>query len=96
MRKDRFLNLVSDAAKLAQQLNDALHGLEKLQNEWNAQDYTNNAPDLNDTSETGYGKNHEFTDVTKSQVASVVYDTANAVRSLWSAGHATNITNLLK
>jgi len=88
----RFLDVVSKARSLAKSANDTLEELEKLQAEWNAQDFTNNT-DTPELTDPVYG-NHEHEHLTKAEVAAFIYDTANAIRGLWTAGHATNVTNL--
>ena len=57
-----------------------------MQTEWNAQDYGANLED-------GTGEN---TGIAAADVGSVVFATMDAVKVLMDAGHATNLTNLLK
>lgn len=59
--------------------------LKSQQAEWTAQDYAN-------TLEVGA----DNADVTVVQVGAVVFDTVAAVQTVMDAGHATNVTNLLK
>jgi hypothetical protein len=65
----------------AQQILAALHGLESMQTRWNALASADNMID-------GQGA---FNGITKTQVGSVVFDTANALRALLDAGHGTNL-----
>lgn len=78
-----------DYITLARQYNkaiwDGINGLIALQREWNALDYGN-------TLEDGAGENEG---VSKAEVGSVVFDTANAMATLLGTGHATNMAKLL-
>ena len=65
----------------AQQILAALHGLEAMQTRWNALASGDNMID-------GQGA---FNGITKTQVGSVVFDTANALRALLDNGHGTNL-----
>jgi len=78
-----------DFITLARQQNkaiwDGINALVALQREWNALDYGN-------TLEPGAGANAGLTDT---EVGAVVFDTANAMVAVLSAGHATNMAKLL-
>lgn len=64
---------------------NGINALVALQREYNAQDYGNTLPD-------GVGDN---AGITKVEVGSVVFDTANALVAVLNSGHATNMSNLL-
>ena len=64
---------------------DGIHPLVSLPREWNALDYGNPLP-------AGEGANEG---VSRAEVGSVTFDTANALVAVLSAGHATNMANLL-
>lgn len=57
----------------------------RMQNEWNARD-------LGTTLEDGLGEN---AGITRAMVGAVIFDTANAVKTLMDTGHATNVAKLL-
>ncbi|MCA9981516.1 MAG: hypothetical protein KDD89_11795 [Anaerolineales bacterium] len=81
----RQQDFITEARQAATNLYQAIVTLEGLQSEWNAQNYSVTLAD-------GEGENAGYT---ASEVGSVVFDTANAMRVVLSAGHATNLTNLL-
>lgn len=81
-RKSDYITL---ARKHARDLWEAYQALLSMQAEWNAQDYGN-------TLGAGEGANEG---IAAAAVGSVVFDTANAITGVMSAGHATNVTNLL-
>lgn len=64
---------------------DGINTLVSAQREWNALDYGNTLP-------VGEGGNDG---ITKTQVGSVTFDTANALVGVLGAGHATNMAKLL-
>lgn len=64
---------------------DGINELKSAQREWNALDYGNTLP-------AGEGANEG---ITKTMVGSVTFDTANALETTLSAGHATNMAKLL-
>ena len=64
---------------------DGINTLVSLQREWNALDYGNTLP-------AGEWANEG---VSRAEVGSVTFDTANALVAVLSAGHATNMANLL-
>ena len=64
---------------------DGINTLVALQREWNALDYGNTLP-------PGEGANDG---VSRAEVGSVTFDTANALVAVLAAGHATNMANLL-
>jgi hypothetical protein len=76
---------ITEARRHAKAIWDGLNALEALQSEWNALDYGNTLPN-------GSGSNDG---VTTTNVGAVVFDTANAIRTVLDAGHATNIAKLL-
>lgn len=82
---NRGSDFITEARQATRQLWDALLKLEALQNEYNALDYGTNLPD-------GVGENEGYT---KLEVGAVVFDTANALRGVLNAGHATNVAKLL-
>lgn len=83
---NRQEDFISEARQHATQLWDSWQALLSLQAEWNGQDYGNTLAD-------GSGDNEG---VTAAQVGSVVFDTANAIKtSVMDIGHATNVTNIL-
>lgn len=81
-RNNEYITL---ARKLATQLWNTIHGLQDLQAEWMALDYTNTLPD-------GTGINAGYT---KQEVSDVVNTTTNALVELMNAGHGTNVAKLL-
>jgi len=64
---------------------DGINTLVALQREWNALDYGNTLP-------AGEGANEG---VSRAEVGSVTFDTANALVAVLGAGHATNMAQLL-
>ena len=64
---------------------DGINELTAAQREWNALDYGT-------TLAAGEGANEG---ITKTQVGSVTFDTANALVATLNAGHATNMAKLL-
>lgn len=64
---------------------DGINTLVALQREWNALDYGNTLP-------AGEGANEG---VSRAEVGSVTFDTANALVAVLAAGHATNMAHLL-
>ena len=82
-------NRQQDYMTLAKQHNkavwDGINALVALQREWNALDYGNTLPD-------GEGFNEG---IVRSEVGAVVFDTANAMVAVLSAGNATNMAKLL-
>ena len=64
---------------------DGINTLVSAQREWNALDYGNTLP-------PGEGANDG---VSRAEVGSVTFDTANALVAVLAAGHATNMANLL-
>jgi len=82
---DRQADYITEARQAARALWDAILKLEALQSEWNALDYGTTLSD-------GEGENSGYT---KTEVGAVVFDTANAMRGVLNAGHATNVAKLL-
>lgn len=83
----RQSDFVTLARQEARRLWEALNALEALQKEWNALDYGNTLG-----AEAFAGENAALN---AAQVGAVVFDTANAIRAVLSAGHATNMARLL-
>lgn len=82
----REQDFISEARAANRAIWDGINALVALQREWNALDYGN-------TLDAGEGEN---AGITKAEVGAVVFDTANAmVTEVLSAGHATNMANLL-
>lgn len=81
----RESDYITEARTAAQQLWAAYLKLKSLQVEYNALDYGNTLDD-------GLGAN---TGITRQQVGSVVFDTTNAIETVFNAGHATNVAHLL-
>lgn len=68
----------------------AWEGLMEAQREWNALDYGNTLPD------GGPGPfPDDNTGITRDEVGAVVFDTANAIKTVMDAGNATNVAKLL-
>lgn len=84
---NRPSDFVTEARQAARQLWQAHQRLEALQAEWNALDYGNT---LDAAAFAG-----ENAALNAAQVGAVVFDTANAIRAVLSAGHATNMARLL-
>lgn len=82
---NRQSDYISEARQVARNLWNSILALEALQSEYNALDYGNTLLD-------GEGEN---AGVTKTEVGAVVFDTANAMRVVLDAGHATNLARLL-
>lgn len=78
---DYITNVRASAAAVFNGINTLL----AAQEQWNALDYASTLPD-------GVGAN---AGVTKTQVGSVIFDTANALKTVLDAGNATNLANLL-
>jgi hypothetical protein len=70
---------------LNRQVWDGIHTLLAMQAEWNALDYGS-------TMEAGSGTNEG---ITPAEVGAVVFDSANALKAVLNAGHATNMAKLL-
>lgn len=81
----RESDYITEARRHARALWDAHRSLVALQAEWNALDYGNTLDD-------GVGANLGYN---RAAVGSVVFDTANALTTLFATGHATNVANLL-
>ena len=81
----RANDYITAARAANRQVWDGIATLVTLQREWNALDYGTTLPD-------GTGDN---AGVTKSEVGSVVFDTAAALVVVLNAGHATNMASLL-
>lgn len=79
--EDRKQDYISAARAHATQLLSSYKALKTMQLEWNALDYGNTLPD-------GAGRH---LGITKAEVGSVVFDTTNAIETLMSGGHATNL-----
>lgn len=81
----RNQDFITEARKRNRALWVALHELLAMQSEWNGLDYGN-------TLEDGIGANAGYT---KTEVGAVVFDTANAIKTVLDAGHRTNMAKLL-
>jgi hypothetical protein len=75
----------SEARQATTQLAAAHQKLVALQSQWNNLDYGN-------TLEPGDGIHFGLTGV---EIGAVVFDTANAVTAVMTAGHGTNVSRLL-
>lgn len=76
---------ISNARNNARAILNAYESLiGSMQDEWNALDYGN-------TLEDGQGEN---AGITKAEVGSVVFDTANALKTLFAQGFLTNLEKL--
>lgn len=84
MRSENYINEVRQANL---QLWNAIGTLLDHQREWNALDYGNT---LSDGAIGGQNDG-----ITKAQIGSVVFDTANALKAVLDAGSATNMARLL-
>jgi len=82
-REANYYRAVRDANRQAW---NAINDLVALQREYNALDYGNDLPDLEDEADNV---------ITRQMVGSVVFDTANAFVTLLGTGHATNMAKLL-
>lgn len=81
-RNSEYYDKVRQANK---SLWNAINDLQELQRQWNALDYSNTLTD-------GAGTNEGLTKV---EIGAVVFDTANAMKNVLDAGHATNMAKLL-
>jgi hypothetical protein len=81
----RTSDYITEARAANRKVWDGINELVALQREYNALDYGTTLPD-------GIGDNEG---VTKAEVGSVVFDTANALVGVLAAGHATNMSKLL-
>jgi hypothetical protein len=81
----RQSDYITEARQETRKLWDAVNALKALQLEYNALDYGNTLAD-------GVGENEGYTPV---EVGAVVFDTTNAILTLFSQGHATNVAKLL-
>lgn len=72
---------VTEVRNYARMVWEGTNGLQSLQPEWNALDYGNTLPDTQG--------------VTGAQVGAVVFDAANAIRTVMNTGVATNIAKVL-
>jgi len=81
----RDLEYYDKARAAARALWNAVNDLQELQRQWNALDYSNSLV-------PGEGTHDGLT---KTEVGAVVFDTANAMKVVLDAGHATNLAKLL-
>ncbi len=81
----RQSDYITEARQLAQQLWASINGLEALQREWNALNYTETLTEFTGANES----------LVVGDVSGVVFDTTNALTTLLGSGHATNIAKLL-
>ena len=84
----RKSDYVTNARQYARDLWETLNALEAMQKEWSALDYSNTM----DASDAFIGSN---TGLDATMVGSVVFETTNAIRAIFNAGHATNVARLL-
>lgn len=82
-RQSDYKSEVRDAAR---RLWTAYNDLQALQAEWQAQDYATTLPTDPDGANSG---------ITAGAFGAVVFDTADAIKTLMDNGHATNLTNIL-
>ncbi len=82
---NRHQDYISTVRAANKSIWDGINTLVSAQREWNALDYGNTLP-------VGEGGNDG---ITKTQVGSVTFDTANALVAVLGAGHATNMAKLL-
>lgn len=82
---NRQSDYITEARQHARDLWDAVNALKALQLEWNALDYGNTLAD-GDGANAGY---------TAAEVGSVVFATTDAILTLFSQGHGTNVASLL-
>ncbi len=85
MSDTRGANFISTARDATTEFWKAYQVMLSLQQEWNAQDYSNNLED-------GVDGN---SGVLAADVGAVIFATADAVKVLMDAGHSTNVTKLL-
>lgn len=76
---------IANAKVQVQKLWDAIHELQDMQTQWNANDYGNTLPDGVDVNEG----------VTKVQVGACVFDSANALMAVLAGGNGGNLAKLL-
>jgi hypothetical protein len=81
----RGSDYITEARQATRKLWDAVNALKALQLEYNALDYGNTLAD-------GVGENEGYT---KAEVGSVVFDTTEAILTLFGQGHSTNVAKLL-
>lgn len=81
----RDAQYIEQVRGLNKQIWEGIHALIALQAEWNALDYGST---LDATSVTDDG-------IDRSEVGAVVFDTANAFKTVLDTGHATNMAKLL-
>ena len=81
----RTEDFITEARIANKKIWDGINELVNAQREYNALDYGTTLPD-------GSGAN---AGVTKTEVGSVVFDTADAFLAVLAAGHATNMARLL-
>lgn len=81
----RGQDFYSEARAAVKQVWDGINKLKSLQAEYNALDYGTTLPN-------GEGANAPLT---KTDVGAAVFDTANALSTVLSQGHATNLAKLL-
>ena len=82
---NRHQDYISTVRSANKAIWDGINTLVSAQREWNALDYGNTLP-------PGEGANDG---VSRAEVGSVTFDTANALVAVLAAGHATNMANLI-
>lgn len=82
---NRHQDFISQVRESNRAIWESIQNLIALQQEWNALDYGSTLSD-------GEGSN---SGLTRAAVGAVAFDTANALRTVQNAGHATNMAKLL-
>ena len=82
-QKQAFINAARDAAT---QYWAAQQACEALQDEWNALDYGTAITDADFTGDNA--------GLVKADIGAVVFDTANAIATVFAAGNATNVARI--
>lgn len=81
----RSSDFITEARAANRQVWNGINELVSLQREYNALDYGTTLPDGVDAN----------AGITKEELGSVVFDTANSLVAVLNAGHATNMSKLL-
>lgn len=81
----RQSDYITEMRSNARALWKSWEALMEAQREWNALDYSN-------TLKVGEGEN---AGIAGPMIGAVVFDTANAIKAVMDAGHATNVAKLL-
>jgi len=90
----RKSDYITESRQNARQLWDAVNNLKALQLEWNSLDYGNET--VVDNVPLGLGNGvGENEGITQQEVGSCVFATTDAILTLFSQGHGTNVASLL-